>query len=31
LGFGGYFGIVYTASTMKFYVDKVNGLRDLSL
>ena len=31
LGFGGYFGIDYTAYAMKFYVDKVNGLRDPSL
>ena len=31
LGFGGYFGIDYTAYTMKFYVDKVKELRGLSL
>jgi nitric oxide reductase subunit B len=31
LGFGGYFGIDYTAYTLKFYVDKVKELRGLSL
>jgi len=30
LGFGGYFGIDYTAYTLKFYVDKVRELRGLS-
>jgi nitric oxide reductase subunit B len=29
LGFGGYMGVVYTSYTMKLYVDKINGLRDL--
>jgi len=31
LGFGGYFGIDYTAYTLKFYVDKVKELRGLSV
>jgi nitric oxide reductase subunit B len=31
LGFSGYFGIDYTAYTLKFYVDKVKELRGLSL
>jgi nitric oxide reductase subunit B len=31
LGFGGYFGIDYTAYTLKFYVDKIKELRGLSL
>ncbi|AET32196.1 nitric-oxide reductase large subunit [Pyrobaculum ferrireducens] len=31
LGFGGYFGIDYTAYTMKFYVDKIGQLRGTTL
>jgi nitric oxide reductase subunit B len=31
LGFGGYFGIDYTAYALKFYVDKVKELRGLSM
>ena len=31
LGFGGYFGIDYTAYNLKFYVDKIKELRGLSL
>ncbi len=31
LGFGGYFGVDYTAYTLKFYVDKVKEIRGLAL
>ena len=31
LGFGGYFGIDYTAYTMKFYVDQDQGAQRLLL